>query len=108
MFLFFSACQETLVESEVKSKSKNNLEKETEDKSPDTYVHGYVTKDNKPAKYASVKLLDSSGNQLTSTSADGSGYYIMEVCPYGFGFRTVEATYLGETGSNHFTYVFGT
>lgn len=89
-------------------KNLSSIEKDNPPKIPDVYVHGYIYKDSKPAKYANVKLLDENGSLLTQTTANGAGYYSMIICPYGYGFRTVEATYKGETGSNHFTFEEGT
>lgn len=106
LFLF-NGCQQNSSINEPNLQKSNILEKDGL-RIPDVYVHGYIDDDGKAAKYASVKLLDENGNLLTSTTASGSGNYSMLICPYGFGFRTVEATYSGETGSNHFRFVYGT
>lgn len=105
----FNGCQPGSTITEPSQQNKDILEKDPNLRIFNTYVHGYVDDgDGKAAKYATIKLFDSSWNELTSTTADGVGYYNMLICPWGYGFRTVEATYSGDTGTNHFTFVFGT
>ena len=88
-FAYISACQETYVESKQASKSKNNLEKESGTKFPDTFVHGYVTKNGSAYSGAKVELWND-GNLLPygiadSPYSDSNGYYEICVCCKGIG-----------------------
>lgn len=92
-FLFIS-CQETVIEPK-KNERINSLERNSLPERPTIYVYGYVTKDSKPGKFATVELLECDYTVLTQTTANIYGYYEMVICPYGPGDRIVKATFDG-------------
>lgn len=84
MFLLFNSCQETFVETNSTLNGSKSLDKELSTKFPDTYVHGYVTKDNNSFAGAKVELWKD-GNLLTYTYSAKNGYYNICVCCQGAG-----------------------
>lgn len=56
MFLLFSACQETFVETNPTNSSTKELEKDSGSRNPTTFVHGYVTRNGKRVIGAKVEL----------------------------------------------------
>jgi len=84
MVLLFSACQENFVETNSTSNGSKILDKEVTAKFPDTYVHGYVTKNSNPYAGAKVELWKD-GNLLTYTYSSKNGYYNICVCCQGVG-----------------------